>query len=155
TACSGANGINSSGTIAGSLDESGGGGCYAAFRLAGGVLDAIGPATSDRCSDAYAINDSGEIAGRVVQRGQAVDQAATWDANGQLHLLGTLGGSRGYALGMNNAGTVVGVSDAGTQPCLQVGSYWYRGHAFLYDGSTLQDLNGLNRSPGWELVQAS
>jgi probable HAF family extracellular repeat protein len=45
--------------------------------------------------------------------------------------LGTLGGSRSYANGINAAGQVVGVSDT-------TGNAWV--HAFLYSGGSMTDL---------------
>ena len=59
--------------------------------------------------------------------------------------LGTLGGTSSYAYGINNSGQVVGWA-------YTTGNAW---HAFLYNGSTMIDLNTLiDPLSGWTLRDA-
>src|SRR6516162_6587597 len=60
--------------------------------------------------------------------------------------LGTLGGSRSFAFGINDQGQVVGYS------YLPDGTY----HAFLWQGGVLTDLNSLlSNGAGWTLTVAT
>lgn len=122
-------GINSSGQIVGSASPFEGAAASQAFLYSGGTLQYF-PAMAG----ANAINASGEFVG---------DTSATYGSNhaalysgGQVHDLGTLGGSASYAYAINNAGQVVGQSDVSATSS----------HAFLYSGSTLQDLGTLGGS---------
>ena len=63
-----------------------------------------------------------------------------------MHDLGTLGGSYSVALGINSSGQVVGFSTTSGGVS----------HAFLYDGTTMLDLNSLLAadSQGWTITEA-
>jgi uncharacterized repeat protein (TIGR01451 family) len=64
--------------------------------------------------------------------------------------LGTLGGTSSLALGINDAGQVVGRSEALVDP----GEYPHR--AFLWEGGVMKDLNDLiPAGSGWELFAAT
>jgi probable HAF family extracellular repeat protein len=101
------------------------------------------PLSSTGESRAFAINASGTVAGTAVD-GSGHYRAAVWSPSGSVQLLGTLGGSAGFAYGINGSGQAVGYSYdvAGRQ------------RAFLWTGSMLFDLNTLIDAPGWELTAA-
>ncbi len=109
-----------------------------------GIAHDLGTLGGDR-SQATAINNNNLIAGYAqTTSGDAHACAFQVDANGtviQRTDLGTLGNSNySYALGINDAGQIVGTSD---------------NHAFLWDGSTMIDLNDhLPQNSGW-LLQAA
>lgn len=64
--------------------------------------------------------------------------------------LGSLGGNSGRALGLNNLGTVVGLSDIGG-----TGDMGFDYHAFVYGTGGMADLNTLVApAGGWTLVSA-
>lgn len=83
-------------------------------------------------SEATAINDSGEVVGSI--RVDGGDIHAFLYSNGRVHDLGTLGGMRSNAKGINAAGLVVGWSDTGgvTQGARS------SGRAFIYAGGTMR-----------------
>jgi probable HAF family extracellular repeat protein len=101
------------------------------------------PLSSTGESRAFAISASGTVAGAAAN-GSGHYQAAVWSPSGSVQLLGTLGGSAGFAYGINGSGQAVGYSYdvAGRQ------------RAFLWTGSMLFDLNTLIDAPGWELTAA-
>jgi probable HAF family extracellular repeat protein len=95
-------------------------------------------------SDAYgsfggngATNQGGDVAGLAYTTGDAEQHAFLYDSTG-MHDLNTSGDS-GEALGINDAGQVVGTSN---------------GSAFLYDGGVMSDLNTLLCSTGVTLQTA-
>ena len=86
-----------------------------AFRFANGAIDSIG---DDPASAANAINARGEIAGTS-------SAGAFVYRDGAMNQLGTLGGNRSDAKGINDAAEVVGLAtDVNGQPL-----------SFLYDGA--------------------
>jgi probable HAF family extracellular repeat protein len=98
-----------------------------------------------------AINDSGQIAGYVsgsLTPGQGSAQAFLWTGLTMRNIAGPLG-CFSYANGINNRAQVVGTASVG---CSTVAAY----HAFLWDGSTIFDLNDqLVDMAGWtELTSA-
>jgi probable HAF family extracellular repeat protein len=102
-----------------------------------GVLD------DDICcpvSVASDINASGQVVG------YSVGHAFLYpDSNGQMKDLGTLGGPDSGAYGINDSGQVVGYSSTPAS----------RGHAFVYSGGQMQDLNDLIPAGfGWHLHEA-
>ena len=108
TAGSAAYGINARGQVVGVN------GFTAALWDNGSFTD-LGALPNQHGSFANAINDTGQIVGASVvslddlYSGQNT-RAVLWH-NGQIQDLGTLGGPTGRALGINNAGQIVGVAD--------------------------------------------
>ena len=83
----------------------------------------------------YSINDSGQVAGRN-KNANKVDSAFYYDG-GSMQNIGTLGGSRAGAFGINNSSQIVGFSEtSGSVNSSNI-------HAFLYDGGVMQDLGTL------------
>ena len=79
--------------------------------------------------------------------GAHVSHACIWMSGGSLLDIGTLGGNGAVGLALNDNGWVVGTYDL-------PGSTKY--HGFLYDGSTMIDINDLiDPSSGWELFKPS
>ena len=95
---------------------------------------------------AHSINNQDVIAGDVNGEQYGVTHAAMWDAEGELHLLGSLGGLTSHAFDINDAGTIVGESDTADDEI----------HAFIYRNGTMRDLNSLlPPNSGWVLFSAS
>ena len=92
----------------------------------------IGPGEYSNGKD---INDLGVTVG--IARNPGVDQpdrAAIWDAQGNLSILGTLGGSRSLFNAINNNGIAVGMSFNALEE---------KRAMISFDGSTLIDLNSI------------
>ncbi len=95
------------------------------------VVD-LGASSSGETSGGSAINASGQVAGFFSVAGGG-SRAALWTGDTPLDL-GTLGGTYGYALSLNAAGTIVGSSYLPGDQAL---------HAFVYDFSGRRDLGTL------------
>ncbi|CAN5486825.1 hypothetical protein BH09PLA1_BH09PLA1_05630 [soil metagenome] len=99
-------------------------------------------------AEAFAINNRGHVAGYAATaegNGNLHSHAFLFDETG-MHDLGTLGGTSSQAFGINDASWVVGYASDGQDPLAR---------AFVYDGSTMQDLNDLiNPASGWQLRAA-
>jgi probable HAF family extracellular repeat protein len=75
----------------------------------------------------------------LAQHQSAKAQAASTEPSYTVTDLGTLGGTRSHAFDINDAGQVVGYSDASGDSGM---------HAFLYDASTTPKMNSLNTLAG-------
>src|SRR5260370_28051781 len=84
-------------------------------------------------SQANAINSLGQVVGYAYTPGNAAWHAFLYDPTmtPPMQDLGTFGGRDSYAYGINDAGLVVGASITPTSTL----------HAFLYDGTAMQNLN--------------
>lgn len=136
-AISEARGINASGQVAGYSYTADG--KLHAFRYTDGpgMVD-LGTLTRDKDgrSVAYDINDSGQVVGYTSSGRWFRQRPFRYTDGVGMVDLGTLGGSQGWAMGINNLGDVVGAAAtaAGDYPT----------HAFRYaDGVGMEDLNSL------------
>jgi hypothetical protein len=153
--------INPSGLVAGDIDISAGGGCYAAmtFTTLAPTPIALSPTLPGYpCSAGMALNNRGEVAGSASDTKQW--RAVLWSWHGLVDL-GTLGGDS-FALGVNdgiNGGqTVVGYS-VPSGVVVPPGEVWRVGHAYVWNpGSGMHDLNDKTFVPtadGVELIKAT
>lgn len=132
--------INNRGDIAGALN-----GAYGQpFLYASGTVRPAGPVLDAfQSGRASGLNDLGHIAGEYATFGG--DQHAWSDANGSVHMLGTLRGwdTWSVATAINNRGQVVGSStyEGADSP--------WTGHAFLYQDGTMHDLGSLGGFDSW------
>ena len=102
------------------------------------VLD-VGLPPGEASSHLMKINNVGQAVG------YSNDDAVSY-TNGVLQALPTLGGSQAAALGINDSGQVVGWANTTGNSAI---------HAFLYQHSAIQDLNGLvSPDSGWVLTSA-
>lgn len=100
------NSINSSGSVAGSTNDSGGARRAFLWTTSGGIAQLAGGLSSE----ANALNNYGLVAGAVTDA--AGTWACQWDASGSLTLLDNLPGSMSsVAYGINNSGVIVGSCD--------------------------------------------
>ncbi len=141
---SSANGINNSGIIAGSSQLAGDAITHA--FLYNGTMHDIGTLSGSVNSSAVGINSLGQVVGFASDNSVSGGYRAFF-YDGTMHALGTLGGSYSEAFAINDAGYIVGlsaISDGTTHP-------------FLYDGTTMLDLNSLliGNLSGVELISAS
>jgi probable HAF family extracellular repeat protein len=81
-----------------------------AFIWEDGIMQLLPHLGIDR-SRAYGINNTGQIVGSVVDPDTYLIQAAIWEGEDPPVILGTLGGSFGSALDINESGTIVGYAN--------------------------------------------
>ncbi|QYF95113.1 HAF repeat-containing protein [Massilia sp. PAMC28688] len=139
-----ATGINSAGHVVGFSGLDDGQPLLAhAFLYADGVMTDLGTMAGASLSEATAINDRGQITGHGWVQGS---HHAFLYQQGVMRDLGTLGGRYSFAYDINSAGQIVGWSNApGDEAAF----------AFLYDGSSMLDLNTLiDPASGWILHEA-
>jgi probable HAF family extracellular repeat protein len=147
--------INASAQVVG-YSRTNGDAAFHAFRTAGNAV--IDPANDDLGTlggtngYAFAINASGQAVGRSQISGDGAYHAFRTASNAAINPatddLGTLGGADSYAFDINSKGQVVGYSAV-------LGSSWMP-HAFLYNGTTMIDLNSLiDPESGWILYQGT
>lgn len=133
--------MNSQGQVVGRarLDATNGAAEHA-FLFQDGRSTDLGSPNLD--SEAFAINSQsvivGDAGGQIISTYADEEMeggvAYQW-SNGSSKSLGTLGGKESHAYGINDSGIVVGTSD------VSMASSETR--AFIYDGRTMADLNGL------------
>jgi probable HAF family extracellular repeat protein len=151
--------INDSGQIAFNQDQPfhTGSGDYTAHRYTPnvGVID-LGTLPGDIVSYATHINLFGEVVGGSVTNDPPdylLGHPFLYSDDGGMVDLGSLGGGRGMANGINARGTVVGWSRTPNTP---VGDYWDPGDAFVWTVDIhMVDLNTINKTPGWNLRNAA
>ncbi len=122
--------VGESGQVVGMLTTAGGQG--QAFLMVNGSLEDLGTLSGGTWSSAYAVNSSNQVAGYGDIGGGAF-RAYVWSQAGGYSELGTFGGTSSYAMGINDSGQAVGTAQV---------SNGYT-HAFVLDGSILQDLGTL------------
>jgi probable HAF family extracellular repeat protein len=109
---------------------------------------------TDVCSSSCLVWDL-DTRGRAVGLIYDATDASAWQAFlfspfGGLRRLGTLGGARSSASGINDEGLVVGNAQLATSTAGEVG------HAFVFDPAHgLRDLNAVANAPGMELQAAT
>ncbi|MDX1962629.1 MAG: hypothetical protein SFX18_05715 [Pirellulales bacterium] len=148
-----ATGINDLGVVVGSAGLSDSHGTDRGFRwtMSGGMVNLGTPASQGLpglglFTQSYAqnINNAGMIVG-AADRGSGLTRAVYWDTLDQIHDIGTLGGTSGWAYGVNESGTVVGISTDSAN----------NSRAFGWHGGSLVDLNTLlPPGSGWTLMRA-
>ena len=124
-----ATGINSNGDVAGMIVNNGQGNAFVSQN--GTVID-LGTIGGGSWSAAYGINDSGQAAGYGMMSGGSF-RGFVWTPGQGYVVLGTLGGANSYAMAISNTGFIAGSSQS-------TSGY---SHAFLSNGSSLQDLGTL------------
>src|SRR5438874_4304950 len=134
-----ANAINNAGQVVGNAQTAGG--LYHPFLYSGGVMTDLAPSFNDNCG-ATAINDSGQV---VVSAGSlpTFNNAFLWTSSTGLTDLGHLPNSSvTIARALDNATAVHGVQVVGESWLASGGM-----HAFLWQDSSLSDLNDPNLYP--------
>jgi probable HAF family extracellular repeat protein len=133
--------INDSGVVVGYTVFAAIGLLHHAFVLRDGRIEDLGVIGGDS-SQAFAINVHGDIAGRTTTA-PGTEMSAFLYSQGVMRSIAPAGST---ARGINESGWVVGdfrsCNDVGSDPEV---------HAFLYDGRSLHDLNGLldDSGRGW------
>lgn len=124
--------INDLGQVTGTAEQLGSG--SHAFLYSNGQMIDLDPVPS-RASIGYAINKNAQVAGRTFSNSV---YRAFFYSNGQFQILPTLGGTHGFATGINDAGIVVGyanATDGFNHPC-------------MYTNGTVTDLGTLGGIAG-------
>lgn len=149
-----ANGINDSGSVAGTVFSTAAGGWQAFVRDTDGVR--ILPTLGGNNAQATALNNHGAIIG-FSNLATGEGRAFVYDGTNMVDL-GALSGSDifGYGFGTSAYSSALGINDAGTI----VGSSGYsgyQGHGFVYTDGKMSDLNNLLASKstdGWVITDA-
>lgn len=143
-------GLNNKDAIVGWASTGGGSASdpqYHAILFKDGTTHDLGTLASGQRSQAFGINDRWQIVGtsRIAPDVAGDTEHPFLYQYGRMTDLGTLGGSGGRALAINNGGAIVGeASDVDDMR-----------RAFLYQGHKMLDLNRLTAVPaGWQLVTA-
>jgi len=146
--------INAQGAVTGSSSTNGG--THAAL-WSGGTIQDLGSCTGANQARGTAINAVGHVAGTCFfpqvngypNGHPEFRRAFFYTAEGGILELGTLGGRKSEAFGVDASDTVVGKADVVTTSSSVVA------HAFAWTQSGgMKDLNTLISSPGWVLLEA-
>jgi probable HAF family extracellular repeat protein len=121
--------INSNGDVAGMIVNNGQGNAFVSQN--GTVID-LGTIGGGSWSAAYGVNDSGQAVGYGMTSGGSF-RGFVWTPGQGYTVLGTLGGANSYAMAISNTGFIAGSSQS---------AIGYS-HAFLSNGSSMQDLGTL------------
>lgn len=125
-------GLNNSGQVVGYTSGS----PDAAFVwTSGGGMTQLTNSYGSYAAEAHAINNSGQVAGLATDAGSNL-QAVRWESNGDMTVIGAIDGG---VAAINSAGQVVGDNRVYVESV--DGNY---SHAFLWDGTTMQDLGALD-----------
>lgn len=139
-------GVNSSGQVVGNSYNNATG-LYEAVVWNNGVAVSLGVEGMAR-----AINDSGTVVGETgsdAASSTGVGNGIAFMYSGGVYTsLGTLGGTTSGAWGINNSGTIVGMSNVGDDPANVL-----KAHAFKYAGGVMTDL-GTNSPGGYSRAHA-
>lgn len=116
------------------------------YLPAGGTMMDVGVLPGGYASNALKINASGQVAGYGYLASPFARAEAFVYSHGTLTDIGRLGGWDSVALGLNDAGAVVGYSDVGTKG---------NNHGFIYQGGHMSDLNRMLSSDaaGWTVTR--
>lgn len=158
---SAATAINDRGMIVGFASDLPNGRMHA-FLYADGVMTDLDPSLdfSKSQSDARDINNRGQVVGSFLADDQSGTHAFLY-SKGVFTDLGSAGSTHTSALGINDRGQIVGITDIPyedtcvdpkrvTVPCIK-----HKQHAFIYERGHLTDLNTLiTPKDGWELMWA-
>ena len=127
-----ASGINNLGQVTGYSQNAGG--SFRAFIYSNGRMTDLGALATD--SWGTAINDLGQVVGYANVSSPAQQHAFLWTSGHMIDLGSPYGPfNESLALGINNAGQVVGWYSSGNE------------HAFLYSGGQMFDLDSLLDTP--------
>ena len=147
--------INNSGVAVGWAADPGGQ-IHAVKWSAAGVITDINPPGG--AGQATGINDAGDITGFVFPQGGNGEHAWLWRSNGTQQDLGTLGGQRAYAYGINNGLVVVGFSNQ-TPPKPDIAFRWTQAAGMkpitsFGGGSQALGISDRNRVVGFQVINA-
>jgi probable HAF family extracellular repeat protein len=137
--------VSSAGHIVGSATTEDNAATHAFLLAPGGNMVDLGALDITHASSGLAVNASGQVVGF-----SGIDEAKSafsYTSAGGMVDLGSFGGFYNVAMGLNDAGQIVGTSGA---------DGWADQRAFLYENGVMHDLNDfVTGAAGWTLVEAT